>query len=222
MSTVLIQSLLLASGGIFSVGSIMLVILLLISDRGWRNGLAYMTGYVAAYTLIGIAAVFVGYRSEGNGGQGTGLAVSALLIVLGSVLVWLSARNWRKPILENEESPRIFALVDGITPPRALAFGGLVSVVNVKNLAIFLSAISVVLVSGLPLPTKYLLVLPVVLVFCLAVIIPVLIYLSFPARAGERLGRLKDALESNSRSIGIWAPLIFGLIFLARGIGAFL
>lgn len=222
MSTVLVQSLLLASGGIFSVGSITLVILLLISDRGWRNGLAYMTGYVAAYTLIGIAAVFLGYRSEGNGGEGPGLVVSGLLIVLGSVLLWLSLRNWRKPILENEENPRIFALVDGITPPRALAFGGLVSVVNVKNLAIFLSAISVVLVSGLPLPTKYLLVLPVVLVFCLAVIIPVLIYLSFPARASERLGRLKDALESNSRRIGIWAPLIFGLIFLARGISAFL
>ncbi|MGB7339104.1 MAG: hypothetical protein WBC91_09455 [Phototrophicaceae bacterium] len=59
MLTILVQSLALASGGIVSVGSITIVILLLISERGWRNGLGYMLGYVGAYALIGIAAVIL-------------------------------------------------------------------------------------------------------------------------------------------------------------------
>ena len=57
MLPVLIQSLFLATSGLLSVGSITLVILLLISDRGWRNGLGYALGYTSAYSLIGVAAV---------------------------------------------------------------------------------------------------------------------------------------------------------------------
>ncbi len=52
MLTVIIQSLILASSRLLSVGSITLVILLLISDRGWRNGLGYALGYTSAYTAI--------------------------------------------------------------------------------------------------------------------------------------------------------------------------
>ena len=63
---VVIQSLFLALGGLLSVGSITIVILLLISDRGWRNGLAYKLGYVCAYTLIGVSAVWVGYTVAEN------------------------------------------------------------------------------------------------------------------------------------------------------------
>jgi threonine/homoserine/homoserine lactone efflux protein len=216
--TVLLQSLVLASGGIFSVGSITLVILPLISDRGWRNGLAYMTGYVGAYTLIGIAAVSVGYQTAGNNSEKPAIFMPILFMVLGIVLLWLTQRNWRKAPSERDNSPRLFSIVDKITPPKAFMFGAFVTVVNFKNLAIFLSAVSIVLVSDLLLPSKILMVLPVVLVFCLSVIIPVLIYVSFPERANERLGRLKQTLETHSRAIGIWVPLVFGLIFLMRGI----
>ena len=52
MLPVLIQALVLASAGLLSVGSITLVILLLISDRGWYNGLGYALGYTGAYTVI--------------------------------------------------------------------------------------------------------------------------------------------------------------------------
>jgi ABC-type sulfate transport system permease component len=63
---VLIQALLLASAGLLSAGSITLVILLLISDRGWHNGLGYALGYTIAYTVIGVSAVVLGYRATGN------------------------------------------------------------------------------------------------------------------------------------------------------------
>ncbi|MDX1378989.1 MAG: GAP family protein, partial [Anaerolineales bacterium] len=65
-------------------------------------------------------------------------------------------------------------------------------------------------------------VLLVALVFCLSVIIPVLIYVLFPKRSDEILNWIKRSLETNSRSIGIWLPLVFGLIFLIRGISGLL
>lgn len=220
MFTVLIQSLVLASGGILSVGSITIVILLLISEEGWRNGVAYMSGYVAGYTLIGVSAVLVGANVAQSGSGGGGMISSVLLLVFGTLLLWMTQRNWRKPRIENEnaEPPRLFAILDGITPPKALAFGAAVTVINFKNLAIFLSAVSVLLLSDLPLATQMVIVLLVVFVFCTSVIVPVLIYLSFPERAYERLNWLKQTLETYSRPIGIWVPLVFGLLFLVRGI----
>ena len=227
MFTTLLQSLILASGGILSIGSITIVILLLISDRGWRNGLAYMSGYVTAYALIGLSAILIGVDrasdiSTDSNSESRISTASILLIILGLLLLWMAFRNWRKPPEANPKPPRIFSILDTITPLKALAFGAAVTVINFKNLAIFLSAISIVLVSDLQLPEKIAIVLLDVLIFCASVIIPVLIYLSFPERANERLNRLKQTLEAYSRPIGIWVPLIFGFIFVTRGVSSLL
>jgi threonine/homoserine/homoserine lactone efflux protein len=220
--TVLIQSLLLASGGILSVGSITIVILLLISDQGWRSGVAYMLGYLGAYMLIGISVVLVGYRvTETNTGE-SGIFSSFLFVILGTSLLYLTQRNWRRPPSEDQEPPRLFSILDSITPPRAFGFGALVTVINFKNLAIFLSAVSVSLVTDLPLLSKLLIVLLVVLVFCLSVIGPVLIYFIFPQQAEKYLNWIKQTLENHRRPIGIWVPLIFGVLFLVRGLAGLL
>lgn len=218
MLAVLLQALLLASSGFFSVGSITLVLLLLLSDRGWRNGLGYALGYFSAYTVIGFVVISLGYRAGSGGQREPGLATPILLIILGLLLLWMGFRNWRKPEPENPQPPRFFAIVDSITPPKAFAFGALVTVMNVKNLALYLSALSVIMLSDLPLAAKLTLVPPVALTFCLLVLAPVLIYLAAPSQAADLLTRFKHALESRSRSIGIWAPLIFGLIFILRGV----
>jgi len=201
-----------------SVGSITIVILLLLSDHGLRNGLAYMLGYVGGYMLIGVSVTLVGYTVAENSSAEEGILLPILLIILGMLLLFLSQRNWRKPPSENNENPRLFTIIDKITPPKAFAFGALVTVINFKNLAIYLSAVSVSLVSDLPLPSKIIIVFLDALIFCTFIIVPVLIYILFPKRADSLLNRLKQALETHSRPIGIWVPLIFGLIFLIRGI----
>ena len=218
MLPVLIQSLLLASSGLLSVGSITLVILLLLSDRGWRNGLGYALGYTSAYTLIGVSAVVFGYRTAENNTGEPSLFLPILLMVLGTLLLWLALRNWRKPVSENQEEPRFFSIVDKITPLKAFGFGAMISVVNFKNLALFLTALSVVILSDLFLAEKIIITLLVVLVFCLSVIIPVVIYISFPKRAKDLLNSIRQFLNRHSRPIGIWAPLVFGLLLLIKGI----
>ncbi len=216
--SVVVQSLILASGGILSVGSITIVILLLISEGGRRSGLAYAAGYVGGYTVIGVATIFFGTAALESRSGGGGSALSAALAALGLLLLWIALRNWRRPPADEDQSPRFFALLDRITPPRAFGFGALVTVVNFKNLAIFLSAVSVALTSELPLLSRIAVALLVVIVFCTSVIVPVTISLVFPDQADRRLSRIKGALETHRRQIGIWVPLVFGLLFLTRGI----
>ena len=94
----------------------------------------------------------------------------------------------------------------------------MVAVINLKNMGLFLSALSVVIFSPLLIPQKVIIALSVAFVFCLSVIIPVLIYVSFPRHAKQVLGGIKHILETRSRPIGIWLPLIFGCILLIRGL----
>ncbi|HRJ41776.1 MAG: GAP family protein [Caldilineaceae bacterium] len=217
MLPVLIETLLLASAGILSFGAITLTILLLISDRGWLNGLAFALGYLGGYALLGVAAVMLGYRSTNPSNDGPGVIFPSVLLLLGGLLLWVGWRNSRKPPVEKPEPPRFFAMVDNISPIRALGFGGLVSVINVKNLALFLTAQSVVILSSLSLAEKIVITLVAALVFSLSVLLPVLIFVSVPRQAAAILNRLKVALDKNSRAIGIWVPLIFGLLFLVVG-----
>ena len=222
MLPVLIQSLLLATSGLLSVGSITLVILLLISDRGWRNGLGYALGYISAYSLIGITAVILGYRTAQKNPGEPGLFLPMLLIVLGTLLLWLALRNWRKPGSEKKEEPRFFSIVDKITPLKAFGFGALVTVINFKNLALFLTAVSVVILSDLLIAKKIFITLLVVLVFCQSVIIPIIIFVSFPKRAKYLLNSIKQFLTRHSRRIGIWAPIVFGMLLMIKGLSEFL
>lgn len=139
-------------------------------------------------------------------------------MIIGFLLLWLGFRNWRKPATENYEEPRFFSIVDSITPLKAYGFGAMVSVINFKNLALFLTALSVVILSNLSLLQKITIALLVVLVFCQSVIIPVMIYLSFPKRAKGLLSSIKQYLNQHSHQIGIWAPMVFGLLLLIKGL----
>ena len=215
MLLVLFQALVLASSGLLSVGSITLVILLLLSERGWRNGFGYSLGYTSAYTLIGISAVLLGYRASLNSSDEPSLLFPILLMVLGSLLIWLGLRNYRKPPSAKDEEPRFFKIVDSITPLKAYGFGAMVSVVNFKNLALFLTALSVVILSDLLVVEKLIITLLVVLVFCLSVIIPVAIYLIFPKQAERVLNSIKQFIkppQSFDRDLAadhLWADPVY-------------
>ena len=219
MLPILIESIILASAGLISVGSITIIILLLMSEQGLRNGLGYMLGYTGGYILIGVAVTMIGYTiAENNAGSNeTGKFMPSMFVILGLLLLFITQRNWRKPPTPNKENPRLLTLVDKITPLKAFLLGAAVTVINFKNLALFLTAVSVPLLSDLPLSQKIIIVIFDALVFCTSVIVPVLVYIMLPKRADAFLSWIKQTLETKSRPISIWIPLIFGILFLLRG-----
>jgi len=199
MLSVLLQSLVLASGGILSVGSI-------------------TAGYTLSYTLIGVSVVMLGYRASTKVNGEPGRFMPILFICLGVLLLYFTLRNWRKGPQESEAPPRIFQFIDQFSALKAFGLGLAIGVINFKNLAIFLSAISVVLVSTLLISQKIFITLLVVLVFCSSVIVPVLIALIFPQQAEEKLGWIKQTIDTHRYQISIWVPLVFGVLFILRGI----
>jgi len=216
--SVVIESLLLASSGLLSFGSITIVILLLTSDRGWTNGLGYTLGYYTSYTIIGILVVLLGYQSSTNVQSGSSNILPVILLFLSGLLFFIAFRSWRKPPTTEKKENRFFAIVNGIRPIKAFGFGALVTVINFKNLALFLAAQSVVVLSDLSLMEKLLASVLVAMVFSLSVIIPVILYIIFPNSGKELLSGLKDTIDQHSRIISIWVPILFGLIFALKGV----
>ena len=218
MWSVLLQAIVLASGGILSVGSITIMILFLLSERGKLVGLGYAAGYTLSYTLIGVSLVMMGNRASSQGDGEPNRFLPILFISLGLLLLYLAVRNWRKGPQENDAPPRIFQFIDQFSVFKAFGLGLLIGVINFKNLAIFLSAISVVLLSTLLIAQKIIIALLVVLVFCMSVLIPLLISVIFPQGAEEKLGWIKRTIDTHRYQLGIWVPLVFGVLFILRGV----
>lgn len=218
MFSVLLEALLLALSGLISIGSITIVIILLLSERGWHNGLGYALGYTSAYALIGIMAITLGNQFVGINPREVSLLQPILFLILGIVFILLALRNLKNPIKEINTNHRFTTILDTITPLKAVGFGAIISVVNFKNLTLFLSAISIVIISKLAIIEKIIITFPVVLVFCLSVIIPVLIYIAFPKRSKNILSSFKKFLMDHNRPIGIWVPIVFGFLLLVKGL----
>ena len=60
MSAALIEALAIAAGGLSSLGSTLIVLLLLNSKAGPRAAFAYTFGYGGAYLVLGLASVYLG------------------------------------------------------------------------------------------------------------------------------------------------------------------
>lgn len=220
MQDVLIQPLAIAAGGLFSFGSILAVIFFLGTERGLLKSVMYLVGYSGIYTVYGIIALKLDqYMIVENGNENSSYMSSVLFIFLGSLMLFFAIRKWRD---ETNSSPKIMVTLAKMKPLTVLGFGALVATINFKNLAIFLSAISIVVVSQIPMPGRIISVLLVVLVFCSTMFMPVIIFIVFPSRSASILEKIKKGLEQHSQFVSVAMLSVFGLIFLFKGIAPLL
>lgn len=216
----MVESFILASAGMASFGSISLVILFLLTGKDWFNGFGYAVGYTFSYALIGISMIFLGFVGTASTTQAeTSIFFPILYIVFGLVLLFLALRGFhrQKGRPENQQLSRLFNSLHNVNPYKAFGFGALISVVNFKNLFLFLSAVSVVHLSKADLYHKILDVLLVTIIFCFSVIFPVLIAFLFPEKSTKILQKLKVSIEAHRHVLGIWMPFIFGIILVFMG-----
>lgn len=216
----LLPALALALTGVAAAGSILVVTALLASDGGRRNALGYLVGYLGSYTAIGLAVVAAnvdpGAWTSGDAGRAGPIA----LVVLGPALMAVGLRTVLRPRPEpgQEGAGRAAGILDRATPARAFGLGVAVAFVNVKNLALYLTAIAVLQASDLTAARKLTAAPLVALTFCLAVFVPLAIDVAAPARSGRVLAALRRGIERHGRRLGAWLPLVVGLVFLARGV----
>lgn len=228
MDAGLLTALAVALSGAAAVGPVLLVTTLLASERGRPNAAGFLAGYLGTYTAMALLMVAadldVGSWTSGDAGS-TGPIV---LVLFGLGLLVLGLRTVRLPAAEGtngiapgaegtNERPRK-ALIDRATPARTLGVGAVVAIVNVKNLALFLTAVAVLQASDLSPAAKLAAAPFVAATFCLTSFAPMVIDVVAPKRSERLLTRLRHVVERHGRRLARWLPWIVGAFFLARGV----
>jgi len=216
----LLPALAVALTGVAAGGSIVLVTALLASDEGRSNALGYLLGYLGSYTAIGLAVVAADVDPGAWTSGEAGGAGPVALVVLGAVLIGLGLRTASRTRSDatHAASDRTIGILDRTTPTRSFGLGIAVAFVNVKNLALFLTAIAVLHASDMTAESKLAAAPLVALVFCLPVAVPLAIDLAAPARSGRVLAALRHTIERHGRRLGTWLPLAVGVVFVVRGV----
>jgi hypothetical protein len=214
MSSFLPQLVFLAFGGSIAPPLLLLTILFLGSERPLPNATALVLGYIGTCTVMGIAGLtlFDGAESAASTvGRVTGVTVGALLIVFGL----RSLLNAPDP---DAQPPRWMESVKSMSPPRAFGFGVALFPIQIKNLAIFVACIELIVASTLSLQGKAVALALVLVIFAIPVLVLIGLYASVPQRASDVLGSLRRWMEKNNRIITVVLCLLFGTFFLLRGL----
>ncbi|ASG67797.1 hypothetical protein CDV26_04805 [Francisella halioticida] len=208
----LLESIILSFSGFLSIGSIVLVLLLLISNQSIRQALTFVLGYIFGYSFIGIIYVYIGSKFVKDGN----LIPSRFFVIIGVLLVYIGIKNFFKKKQDKQKEAKIFKLIRRLTAKKAFIFGSLITVINIKNLAIFISIVSVVNNIEARVFLKISIVIIDICIFCLAMIILICIRIILRNLATNILVKIKIWIDKNSVQIVIFFTVLFGLYFIFK------
>jgi hypothetical protein len=144
-------------------------------------------------------------------GRVTSVAVGALLIVLGLKSLLGSPDPDASP-------PGWLKTIDNSSPSRAFALGMALFPLQVKNLAIFVACLNLIIASSLGTEESIVALALVLLIFALPVLALTGLYAAAPQRATSMLGALQAWMVKHNRTITVVIAFVFGAFFLVRGL----
>ena len=218
----ILKALVVASGGIFSFGSILIVVALLGAHGGLSKALAYVGGNCGGYLIVGLGwfllrdSFFAEPVAVGGGaGPVAGVGVGVWLrLGFGLLLLGLGLRSWsRTPEPGAAAGPSILTKVDSMRLRNLFGLGAMVSAINLKNIAIFLSALALLAEAELAFGPRVAALVAVIAVFCSSLILPIVLFGLFAGWATPRLRALRLRIEANMRPLSIAVACLFGSIF---------
>lgn len=204
---------------------IIIVILLLTGEKqGTLKAIAFILGMTLARLAQGVLFGLIltgGSGDPADAAAGSGWVNSTLLMILGILLLSTAYKQWRKEPDPDAPPPRWMRMIDSITPARALLLGAGFILIAAKLWVFTLGAISVITEAQLGQRDGVVAFLWYILLAQSLLIIPILIRILLPGRAGEWLGAFGGWLERNNRPIVIVVSLVFGALFLYQGARGF-
>jgi Sap, sulfolipid-1-addressing protein len=214
MSELLPGLILLAIGGSVAPPLLLLTLLFLGSRRPLPNAGALALGYFATCAAIGVSGLILFGGAESilsMVGRIISVTVGALLIVLG-------LRSLLKAPDPDVSPPAWMESIDSMSPPRAFGIGGALFPLQIKNLAIFVACLNLIVASSLSLEGSILALMLVLVVFAIPVLVLIGLYAAVPRRAATMLGSLQTWMRKRNRAITVVICLVFGAFFLLRGL----
>ncbi len=217
----LVTLLLLAFTAAASPFSLIAFSLVLATERGSRNGIAFICGWIVTVTMIGVVMSVLGSGVEFNQSNTAGKWTLALELALGVLLIFLWARRRFRP------KPKPAAVVDKEPKPmpswqRKIGtmgyLGAFIAGGAVQTWPVMIAAAAEIIRLDLGAAES----LTWMFLFALAttagiVVLEVLAWRS-PGSAAARLQRIRDYVDGHRDAVLNWAFLIGGLWLFFRGL----
>ena len=198
---------------------IIMVLFLLRSEGGLLKAAAFAAGGIAVRLMQGILFGYI-FRSsaESSGEAGANLIVSTLLLVIGILMLITAFKQWRKEDDLDGPPPKWMASISGLSTAKALGMGALLVAIAAKQWVFTLSAIGVIGQAQMSQAENIVAFLFYVLAAQSLVLTPIIVYAVAPTQSAKALAAAQDWLAQHNRQIVITVSLIFGLLFLFKGI----
>ena len=214
MSDTLSGLIVLAIGGSVAPPLLLLTTLFLGSRRPLLNAAALALGYFTTCAVIGISGLVLFGGAESTVST-VGRVISA---TIGALLIVLGLRSLLASPDPDVSQPRWMASIDAMSPPRAFGFGMALFPLQVKNLAIFVACVNLIIASSLSPQGSIVALMLVLVIFAIPVLVLIGLYAAVPQRASTMLGSLQAWMGRNNRVITVALCFVFGTFFLLRGL----
>ncbi|MFJ3408344.1 GAP family protein [Promicromonospora sp. NPDC090134] len=204
--------------------AIIACLLLLGSVQPYRNVAVFGGTVLVVYAVLGVVALVVGSaagaRTAGPAGAGwVSLVVGVLFLAVG--IVAAARRPAPEPAGRGEAMPAWARKLSVPTVPALMGIAVVLAVVN-PNVAILLSGLTTVVTSDVPLGTRELGVLVLVVASVLDYVVPTVLFAVAGVPGRRQLRELRFWLIRRDRVIGAGVLLVFGVIFTVRGLSRLL
>lgn len=222
MGTVIGDILPFAIGVALSPIPIVAVILMLFSKNARSTSLGFLIGWFLGVAVVTTVIVFVvNPAQQATGGEESPLSAS-IHLVLGLLLLFLAYRNWKKRPKPGEDvpMPKWMSSIDSLKTGKALGLGALLSGANPKNLALIIGAGVTIASAGLDLTETIVALVIFIILACVTVAAPVIVYLVMGDKATPTLDSWKSWLTHNNATVMMVILLLFGVKLLGDGLGA--
>ena len=193
---------------------LLLTILFLGSQRPLPNASALALGYFTTCAVIGVSGLILFGGAESTVST-VGRVISA---TVGALLIVLGLRSLLDSSDPDASPPRWMESINSMSPPRAFGFGMALFPLQVKNLAIFVACLNLIIASSLGPRGSIVALMLVLLVFAIPVLALIGLYAAVPQRASTMLGSLQAWMGNNNRAITVVICFVFGTFFLLRGL----
>jgi threonine/homoserine/homoserine lactone efflux protein len=224
MASVLVQLLPELLGAMLSPIEIVVVLTLLVAQRGLVKAFSFVLGMTLVRLIQGIIFGFVFGHSPENVASDGGKSpiVATLLLLVGIFLLITAYRTWRNVDDPDAPPPQWMQSLDQTTPMKAFGLGSTIIGVNVKQWVFTLTAIGIVSEANLALRDSIITYLLYVVIVQTLFILSLLVSALAPKASSAILQRAIGWLTRNNRAITLTVCLVFGIYFTWSGISGLL
>jgi threonine/homoserine/homoserine lactone efflux protein len=190
--------------------AVMVLVALMMGKRPLRNALWFLAGFTLVLVAIGVLAVFIFHLGTRKANPDVSGIIDIVLGVACFALIPVSMRK-KKDKPERKDAKPLSAV-------SLLLIGMATMATNASTIVIYLEGTHQINDARLAFGWDVVALAILTFVTLLSLLIPIAMYVMFPAKAEKMLGSLKVWLGRHSKQIGVAILVIFGVYLLAKGI----